>query len=74
MNLTRSQTRESVDYRRSDVEQPTATTVIRVTYTLPLEHTIHQDFTNEFEAAVYVLAWIRQIRMSRRGNVTVQAL
>ena len=65
---------QSVDYRQSVFESPTAVKAFRVTYTVPLESTAHEDFASELGAAMQVVGLLRVIRGSRRGSVTVQAL
>ena len=74
MNHTQSQTRECVHYRRTADEQATGVKVLRVTYTVPLDSTAHEDFASESDAGFYVLTLMRVIRSARRGIVTVQAL
>jgi hypothetical protein len=74
MKHTQSCRCESVDYRRSVTELPTAVKVLRVTYTVPLDSTAHEDFASEIDASTHVLMLMRVIRATRRGVVTVQAL
>jgi hypothetical protein len=53
---------------------PTAATVFRVTYTVPLDSTAHEDFASEVDASTHLLMLMRVLRSTRRGTVTVQAL
>lgn len=74
MKTTGSGAVQSVDYRQSVVECPTAARVFRVTYTVPLVSTEHEFFATDLGASMHVLGLLRVIRASRRGSVTVQAL
>ena len=55
-------------------EPSTAIKIYRVTYTVPLESTAHEDFATDLGAAMEVVGLLRVIRARRRGSITVQAL
>jgi hypothetical protein len=48
--------------------------VFRVTYTVPLESTVHADFGDEVAVAGQLLSLLAHIRQTRRGVVTVTVL